>query len=177
MIDSSEDHVRDVIRRMLNDPTRNLDLRLVARQLGVGYRSLMHWIGTDPDRRFPAELLVPLCKLIGDFCPLDFLEYQAGRLAFEIPDAASSLGEDVREAHRLMKGASEAVGSLLATVEDGIIDVREARATISELDAVMRECARVRSSLEQRISTRPLRSTSGRREITRIQPIERREVP
>ena len=110
MPDRSGEGVRDVIRRVLNDDTRDLDLRLVAQQLGVDYRSLMYWISPDPDRRFPAELIVPLCKLIGDFGPLDFLEDQAGRLAFEIPDAVSSLEEDVTRSSQTDEGSLRRCG-------------------------------------------------------------------
>jgi len=146
------DQLRDVVRRVLNDPVKRLDLRLVAQQLGVSYRSLMHWVGSDPGRRFPAELLVPLCTVIDDYEPLDFLEQRAGRVAFSIPGTEPQDAEDVANVKKLMKEAAEALDSLCRTTEDGIIESREAQATIAELDDVIRQCALIRYWLAQTLS-------------------------
>ena len=60
------------------------DTRLLAQQLGTNYRSLMYWLRGD--RPIPAELLPKICVLLKNFEALDFLESQAGRVAFRIPD-------------------------------------------------------------------------------------------
>lgn len=151
---SSTDQFRDVVRRVLYDPDKNFDPRLVANRLGVAYRVLMHWIGDDPTRRFPAELIPKFCKVVGNFEALDYLEHQVGRLAFEIPAAEQVSDQDVRNTHMLMKETTEAIGALLKTFEDGFIEEREARHTIAELDDVIRQCVRVRYWLEQQTKRR-----------------------
>lgn len=147
MLYSADDQFRDVVRRVLNDPEKRLDLRLVASRVGVSYRVLMHWIGTDPERRLPAELLPRLCAVIGNHDPLDFLEHQAGRLAFSIAPLEGEPEQDLREAHKLMREATEAIESLLRTLEDGVVEDREAEKTTAELDDVIRQCLRVRHRL------------------------------
>lgn len=159
MLYSAADQFRDVVRRVLNDPEKRLDLRLVASRVGVSYRVLMHWIGTDPERRLPAELLPKLCSVVGSNEALDFLEHQVGRLAFVLPPAESEPEQDLHEAHKLMRETTEAIESLLRTFEDGIIEDREAERTIAELDDVIRQCLRVRHRLS--------RDRGGRRVKTR----------
>lgn len=151
---SSTDQFRDIVRRVLYDPAKNFDLRLVSDRLGVGYRVLMHWIGDDPTRRFPAELVPKFCKVVGNFEVLDYLEHQVGRLAFEIPAAEQVSNQNVRHAHVLMKETTEAIGVLLKAFEDGFIEEREARHTIAELNDVIRQCVRVRYWLEQQTRRR-----------------------
>jgi len=56
------------------------DLRLLAQQLGTNYRSLMYWLRGE--RHIPAYLLPQICLLLKSFEALDFLERQAGRVAF-----------------------------------------------------------------------------------------------
>jgi hypothetical protein len=152
---SSADQFRDVVRRILNDPEKGFDLRLIASRLGVSYRVLMHWIGTDPERRFPAELIPQFCAVVGSKEALDFLEHQVGRLAFEILPPSAGPESELREAHLLMKESAEAIGSILKAIADGFIEEREALATIAELDDVIRECFRLRHWLEQQ-TKRPL---------------------
>src|SRR5205823_13411338 len=60
------------------------DIRLLAQQLGTNYRSLMYWLRGD--RPVPAHLLPRMCSLLGNYETLDFLESQAGRIAFKIPE-------------------------------------------------------------------------------------------
>jgi hypothetical protein len=143
------DKLQDVIRRVVEDPTRKIDPRLLSRDLGVGYRSLMYWIGGSADRHFPAELSVPLCKLLDSYEVLDFIERQAGRLAFSIPQPDSKERADAIKVQRLLKEVAEAVGSLCAALEDGIIEGKEAEATVSELDDVIRHCALLRFWVQQ----------------------------
>ncbi len=143
------DNLQDVIRRVVEDPERKTDLRLLARDLGVGYRSLMYWIGGNADRRFPSEFIVPLCRLLNNYEALDHLERQAGRLAFPIPEPEPTDRTGAVNVNRLMKEVAEAIGSLCATLEDGIVEEKEAQATIAELDDVIRHCAMLRYWLQQ----------------------------
>lgn len=163
------DTLQDVIRRAIEDPARKIDLRLLARDLGVGYRSLMYWIGGGEDRRFPAELVPRLCRLLQNYDALDLLEREAGRLAFRIPEPEAAEYSDTVNVHRLLREVSEAVGSLCSTLEDGRVEDREAQATISEVDDVIRHCAFLRYWLLQRADPkrgaakpafRPARQTS-----------------
>ena len=148
------DTLQDVIRRIIENPASKIDPRLLARDLGVGYRSLMYWIGGNPDRRFPAELLPRFCQLLHNYEALDYLEREAGRLAFPIPEPEARERFDVLNVQRLLKEVAEAVGSLCSTIEDGVVEEKEARATISELDDVIRHCALLRFWLKQEATTK-----------------------
>ncbi len=143
------DSLQDVIRRVVEDPKRKTDLRLLARDLGVGYRSLMFWIAGNADRRFPGEFIVPLCRLLNNYEALDHMEQQAGRLAFSIPELESKERTADVNIQRLMKEVAEAVGSLCATLEDGVVEEKEASATCAELDDVIRHCAMLKYWLQQ----------------------------
>jgi hypothetical protein len=151
---SPTDQFRDIVRRVLYDQDRTFDPRLVADQLGVTYRVMMHWVGDDPTRRFPAELVPKFCTVVQNFGPLDYLEQQVGRLAFEVPAAEPASNRDVRDAHRLMKETTEAIGSLLKALEDGFIEEREAEHVMAELDDVIRQCVKVRYWLAQQTKRR-----------------------
>ena len=151
---SPTDQFRDVVRRMLNNPANSLNAESVAHQLGVNYRVLMHWVEDDPKRRFPAELLAKFCKAVGNFDALDYLEYEAGRLAFDIPATEPAPDDEIKHANRILKEVTEAIGSLMKAYEDGFIEEREARAVIAELDDVVRQCMRVRYWLEQQTKHR-----------------------
>src|SRR5436305_6623998 len=69
------------------------DIRLLAQQLGTNYRSLMYWMRGE--RHMPAELLPQLCTLLNDYEALDFLERQAGRVAFKLPKLDINLGKEL----------------------------------------------------------------------------------
>jgi hypothetical protein len=146
---ANDDTLRDLMRRLLNDPAKKLDKHLVATQLGVSYRVLMHYFGNNPERRFPAELLPKFCEIVGDHGPLDFVEQEAGRMAFTLPPIDQSETEQVMGIGKLMKEASEAVAVLSKTIQDGVVDKREAEHTIAEIDDVIRHCAELRHWLQQ----------------------------
>ena len=76
------------------------DTRLLAQQLGTNYRSLMYWLRGD--RAIPAELLPQICVLLKNFEPLDFLESQAGRVAFKIPDPKQTSEKEFKVISNLM---------------------------------------------------------------------------
>jgi hypothetical protein len=61
------------------------DIRLLAQQLGTNYRSLMYWLRGE--RQVPAHLSCQAnVRASGVIMrPLDFLESQAGRVAFKLP--------------------------------------------------------------------------------------------
>jgi hypothetical protein len=122
------------------------DTRLLAQQLGTNYRSLMYWLRGD--RPIPAELLPRLCLLLKNFEPLDLLESQAGRVAFEIPDPQQTSGKEFLVISNLMKDVGSALESIANTLGDGIVEENELNATIPKLDAVIQECASVKYLLE-----------------------------
>jgi hypothetical protein len=152
---ANDETLRDLMRRLLNDPVKRLDKHIVATQLGVSYRVLMHYFGGDPDRRFPAELLPKFCEIVGDYRPLDFLEREAGRMAFTLPAIQQSEADQMLEAGKLMKESSEALTALYKTIEDGRVEKRESDATIAELDDVIQQCARLKHWLQHNIGGLP----------------------
>ena len=122
------------------------DTRLLAQQLGTNYRSLMYWLRGD--RPIPAELLPKICVLLKNFEALDFLESQAGRVAFRIPDPQETSEKEFLVISNLMKDVGSALESIANTLADGIVEENELNATIPRLEAVIRECASVKYLLE-----------------------------
>ena len=122
------------------------DTRLLAQQLGTNYRSLMYWLRGD--RPIPAELLPKICVLLKNFEALDFLESQAGRVAFKIPDPQETSEKEFLVISKLMKDVGSALESIANTLADGIVEESELNATVPKLEAVIRECASVKYLLE-----------------------------
>lgn len=122
------------------------DTRLLAQQLGTNYRSLMYWLRGD--RPIPAELIPPICMLLKNYEPLDFLESKAGRVAFKIPDPQRPTEKDFVVIADLMKDVGCALESIATTLADGVVEESELNATIPKLEAVIQECASVKYLLE-----------------------------
>ena len=122
------------------------DLRLLAQQLGTNYRSLMYWLRGD--RPIPGELLPQICLLMNNFEALDFLESQAGRVAFKIPDPQQTSEKEFYVISNLMKDVGAALESIATTLADGVVEESELNATIPKVEAVIRECASVKYLLE-----------------------------
>ena len=122
------------------------DLRLLAQQLGTNYRSLMYWLRGD--RPLPGELLPRICLLMNNYEALDFLESQAGRVAFRIPDPQQTSEKEFYVISNLMKDVGAALESIATTLADGVVEESELNATIPKVEAVIRECASVKYLLE-----------------------------
>ncbi len=122
------------------------DIRLLAQQLGTNYRSLMYWLRGD--RHIPAYLLPQICVLLKNYEALDFLESQAGRVAFRIPDPRATSEREFQVISRLIKDVGAALESVANTLADGIVEEHELATTIPKLEAVIRECASVKYLLE-----------------------------
>lgn len=122
------------------------DIRLLAQQLGTNYRSLMYWLRGD--RPIPGELLPQICLLMKNFEALDFLESQAGRVAFKIPDPQQTSEKEFYVISTLMKDVGAALESIATTLADGVVEESELNATIPKVEAVIRECASVKYLLE-----------------------------
>lgn len=122
------------------------DLRLLAQQLGTNYRSLMYWLRGD--RPLPAYLLPRICVLLKDYQPLDFLESQAGRVAFKIPDPKHTSEKEFLVISNLIRDIGQALESIADTLADGVVDEHELTTTIPKLETVIQECASVKYLLE-----------------------------
>jgi hypothetical protein len=122
------------------------DLRLMAQQLGTNYRSLMYWIRGD--RHIPAYLLPQICILLNNFEAMDFLERQAGRVAFKLPDPKIANEKEIMAVSRLLKEVGEAVEAIAATLADGIVEESELSVTVPKLESVIQECASLKYLLE-----------------------------
>src|SRR6266571_440202 len=99
------------------------DTRLLAQQLGTNYRSLMYWLRGD--RPIPAELLPKICVLLKNFEALDFLESQAGRVAFRIPDPQETSEKEFLVISNLMKDVGSALESIATTLANGFVKENE----------------------------------------------------
>jgi hypothetical protein len=122
------------------------DIRLLAQQLGTNYRSLLYWLRGE--RQLPASLLPRMCVLLNNYEALDFLESQAGRVAFKLPEPNITLEKELLAVSRLIKDVGEALESVAETLADGIVEENELRTTIPKLEAVIQECASLKYLLE-----------------------------
>jgi hypothetical protein len=86
------------------------DIRLLAQQLGTNYRSLMYWLRGE--RNMPAYLLPRICTLLGNYEALDYLESQAGRMAFKLPDTKMTLEKELLAVSNLIREVGEALESV-----------------------------------------------------------------
>jgi hypothetical protein len=140
------DNLASLISRVVESKSE-YDIRLLAQQLGTNYRSLMYWMRGE--RHMPAELLPQLCTLLNDYEALDFLERQAGRVAFKLPKLDINLGKELIAISNLIREVGEALESVGETLADGIVEDKELQVTIPKLEAVIRECASLKYLLEE----------------------------
>jgi hypothetical protein len=135
------------------------DIRLLAQQLGTNYRSLMYWLRGE--RNMPAYLLPKICTILGNYEPLDYLENQAGRVAFKLPDPKMTLEKELLAVSNLIKEVGEALESVAETLADGIVEDSELKVTIPKLEGVIQECASLKYLLED-LSKRRKKRTRNR---------------
>lgn len=122
------------------------DIRLLAQQLGTNYRSLMYWLRGE--RNMPAYLLPRICTLLGNYEALDYLESQAGRVAFKLPDPKMTLEKELLAVSNLIREVGEALESVAETLADGVVEDSELRTTVPKLESVIQECASLKYLLE-----------------------------
>jgi vacuolar-type H+-ATPase subunit I/STV1 len=122
------------------------DIRLLAQQLGTNYRSLMYWLRGE--RNMPAYLLPRICTLLGNYEALDYLESQAGRVAFKLPDPKMTLEKELLAISNLIREVGEALESVAETLADGIVEESELKSTVPKLESVIQECASLKYLLE-----------------------------
>ena len=139
------DDLPAILSRVIETKTE-YDIRLLAQQLGTNYRSLMYWLRGD--RQLPAHLLPRMCVLLKNYEGLDFLESQAGRVAFKLPDPDITLDRELVAVSHLIREVGEALESVAETLADGIVEESELRTTIPKLQAVIQECASLKYLLE-----------------------------
>ena len=122
------------------------DIRLLAQQLGTNYRSLMYWLRGE--RPMPAHLVPQICVLLKNYEALDFLESQAGRVAFKLPEPNITLEKELLAVSHLIREVGEALECVAETLADGVVEESELRTTIPKLVAVIQECASLKYLLE-----------------------------
>jgi hypothetical protein len=122
------------------------DIRLLAQQLGTNYRSLMYWLRGE--RNMPAYLLPRICTILGNYEALDYLESQAGRVAFKLPDPKMTLEKELLAVSNLIREVGEALESVAETLADGIVEDSELKTTVPKLESVIQECASLKYLLE-----------------------------
>ena len=122
------------------------DIRLLAQQLGTNYRSLMYWLRGE--RNMPAYLLPRICTILGNYEALDYLESQAGRVAFKLPDPKMTLEKELLAISNLIREVGEALESVAETLADGVGEESELRSTVPKLEGVIQECASLKYLLE-----------------------------
>ena len=136
------------------------DIRLLAQQLGTNYRSLMYWLRGE--RPLPAYLLPSMCVLLSNYEALDFLESQAGRVAFKLPEPDMTLERELVAVSHLIREVGEALESVAETLADGVVEESELRTTIPKLEAVIQECASLKYLLEDLGKKRKKKSKNQR---------------
>ena len=141
----SADDLSSILSRAI-EAKAEYDIRLLAQQLGTNYRSLMYWLRGE--RHIPAYLLPEICALLKSYEPLDFLESQAGRVAFKIPESHPTSDKEILAVSSLLKEVGEALESVAATLADGNVEESELRVTVPKLEGVIQECASLKYLLE-----------------------------
>jgi Phage regulatory protein CII (CP76) len=154
-----EDDLASILSRVV-ETKAEYDIRLLAQQLGTNYRSLMYWLRGD--RPVPAHLLPRMCSLLGNYEALDFLESQAGRIAFKIPEPHITLEKELVAVSHLIKEVGEALESVAGTLADGVVEDNELRRTIPKIEAVIQECASLKYLLEDLCTKRKKKSRADR---------------
>ena len=139
------DDLSNVLSRAV-EAKAEYDLRLMAQQLGTNYRSLLYWIRGD--RHIPADLLPRICTLLNDFEAMDFLERQAGRIAFKLPESKLTTEREIIAVSKLLREVGDAVESIAATLADGVVEENELKVTVPKLESVIQECASLKYLLE-----------------------------
>ena len=134
----STNDISAILSRVVESKTE-YDTRLLAQQLGTNYRSLMYWLRGE--RPLPAHLLPRICVLLDNCEVLDFLESQAGRVAFKLPDPNVTLEKELVAISNLIKEVGEALESVAETLADGVVEESELKVTIPKLEGVIQECA------------------------------------
>jgi hypothetical protein len=89
-----------------------------------------------------------MCVLLRNYEALDFLESQAGRVAFKLPEPDITLERELVAVSHLIREVGEALESVAETLADGIVEESELRITIPKLEAVIQECASLKYLLE-----------------------------
>jgi len=140
------DDLATLISRVI-EAKAEYDIRLLAQQLGTNYRSLMYWMRGE--RHIPAQLLPQMCVLLNNYEVLDFLESQAGRVAFKLPRPDVDLEKELAAISSLIREVGEALESVGETLADGIVEEKELKVTIPKLEAVIRETASLKYLLEE----------------------------
>src|SRR5438309_4733379 len=138
--------VASILSRVVESKTE-YDTRLLAQQLGTNYRSLMYWLRGE--RHLPAYLLPQICVLLKNYEAMDFLESQAGRVAFKIPEPLPTSEKEFRAISNLIREVGEALESVADTLADGVVEEKELRETVPKLEAVIQECASLKYLLEE----------------------------
>ena len=139
------DNLSSILSRVV-EAKAEYDIRLLAQQLGTNYRSLMYWLRGE--RQFPAHLVPRMCVLLKNYEALDFLESQAGRVAFKLPDPDMTLEREMVAVSRLIREVGEALESVAETLADGVVEESELRTTIPKIETVIQECASLKYLLE-----------------------------
>jgi hypothetical protein len=89
-----------------------------------------------------------MCTLLGNYEALDFLESQASRVAFKIPDPRASLEKELVAVSNLIREVGEALESVAETLADGVVEESELKVTVPKIEAVIQECASLKYLLE-----------------------------
>jgi len=140
-----ENELHEILSRVI-ETKAEYDIRLLAQQLGTNYRSLMYWLRGE--RQFPAHILPSMCVLLKNYEALDYLESQAGRVAFKLPDPDMTLERELVAVSHLIRDVGQALESVAETLADGVVEESELRVTIPKLEAVIQECASLKYLLE-----------------------------
>lgn len=129
---------------------QQLGAKDLAKAVGVEYQSLAYYLSAR--NNVPAFILPAVCKALKNYEPLNILEREAGRIAFEIPPLKEGITpvEDVKEIQKLVMEVGEALQKLGKTLEDGEVDDTELGPTIKELQDVTQECIRLEHWLKKK---------------------------
>ena len=121
------------------------DIRLLAQTITRNETLDMYWLRGE--RQSPATFC-PNVRVLKNYEALDYLESQAGRVAFKLPDPDITLERELVAVSHLIREVGEALESVAETLADGVVEESELRITIPKLEAVIQECASLKYLLE-----------------------------
>lgn len=123
MRDVQSELVHATLSRMIENADPAIDWRAAATEVfGVKYQSWCAWISGRRNCHFPAEAVVPFCKLVKSFELLDELEKSIGRSAFAFPAATrpTDFTEFRSELRSILDDPSKAIDQNLLASRLGI---------------------------------------------------------
>lgn len=78
-----------VLHEVVKSRPHGLDVETIGELVGKPYNTLMSELGRQPGHKLDADLVLPLCDIVGPKMPMDFLARRLGGSFVLLPDASA----------------------------------------------------------------------------------------